>query len=184
MKFYKMARCGLMGVVGLIAGLLLGCATPLSSTQTYMPLLHLAPQALPQPLNLQQQLTFQMRGHTQRFEALLEVDEKNLNLALFSVGQTAARLQWNGQNMQETRASWLPTQVSAAQILSDLQLVFWPIEAINQALPTRWVLEKTGTVRTLKKNAQLVVTVNYKTPTDIELINHLEGYQVRIESVD
>ena len=106
----------------LLAAALAGCAaTPRTSLPKVAddcrpdqatPVLRLSPASLGKELAVQQQLSVTTRGQTQRVDVLLEVDATTVRLALVTMGQTAARLEWDGQQLSETRSSWLPAVVS------------------------------------------------------------------------
>jgi hypothetical protein len=154
---------------------LAGCA----STALRAPLLRLAPQDLGRTLSVQQHLQFTRGDQVMGVDALLEVDASAVQVALLSLGQTALRLRWDGQQLALQRAPWLPPAVSAEQILSDLQLVLWPIEAITAALPPGWALQNAPEGRSLRYGNTVVSTV-HTGPTSTELTQHLSGYRLRI----
>jgi hypothetical protein len=143
-------------------------------------LLRLAPSDLGQNLAVRQQLTFTVGTQApQQLDAYLEADATSVNLALMALGQTAARVRWDGLQLQETRAAWLPSIVSAERILSDLQLVLWPIASIAAALPAGWSVEGDGQDRVLKQGQTVVATVH--TSTDTAELHHLRlGYRLRV----
>ena len=97
----------------------------------------------------QQQITVQVRGQTHRLDALLEADSGSVRLALISMGQVVARLEWDGVNLIESRAKWLPDFVQTERILSDLQFVYWPVAAIRSELPAAWGLDEEPGARLL-----------------------------------
>ena len=173
-------------MAGALVLLVAGCvSSPPADTDRpgAAPLLRLSPQALGRSLVLQQQLTVAVRGQTHRLDVLLEADPAAVRLALVSLGQTAARLEWDGAQLKETRAAWLPSAVSSERILSDLQLVLWPAEAVRAALPPGWALAVADDrSRTLRQGDETVETVRYPTATRAELVQHRDGYRLDIES--
>ncbi|MEY4561377.1 MAG: hypothetical protein RLZZ618_654 [Pseudomonadota bacterium] len=154
------------------------------SSPASVPVLRLSPASLGRTLSLQQQLSVTARGQTQRIEVLLEADDKAVRLALVSLGQTAARLEWDGVSLKETRATWLPAAVSAERILSDLQLVMWPAEAVRQALPAGWTLQADVQQRVLAQGGETVTTVRFPQPGRADLTQSRDGYELRIDSRD
>jgi hypothetical protein len=160
-------------VVGL---LLVACAS------AGTPLLRLSPAALQRTLALQQQLVVQAGGRTERVEVLLEADASEVKLALLSLGQVAARLEWDGQSLRQSQASWWPKAVSGERVLSDLQFVLWPADAVRQALPTPWTLEATERERVLRRGDEVVMRISYPSPLRAELEHVREGYRLSIES--
>jgi hypothetical protein len=140
-----------------------GCATSPRAVEAPVavdasrPLLRLAPAALGRTLALQQQLTVTHGTETHRLEALLEADATELRLVVQAVGRSALRLRWDGTQLEQTRADWLPPQLGGERVLSDLQLAYWPVEAITAALPAGWTLEATDAHRVLREG-DVVVT--------------------------
>jgi hypothetical protein len=163
----------LLAVTGL---LLTACASMPSATF----LLRLPPSDLGHALVLRQQLVFFVGEQApQQLEAYLEADATSVNLALMALGQTAARVTWDGVQLQETRAAWLPSVVSAERILADLQLVLWPVSSIVAALPAGWSLESDGQGRVLKQGQTIVATVH--AGTGVTELNQLrQGYRLRV----
>ena len=147
-----------------------------------MPSLRLAPAALGRSLALHQQLVVEAAGETHRLDVLLEADASQLQLALLTAGQTAARLQWDGRELRHTSASWWPRTVSAERVLSDLQLVLWPAHAVCEALPAGWTLEADDGTRVLRLEGRAVATVRYEDALQAELVQHAQGYRLRVVS--
>jgi hypothetical protein len=131
--------------------------------------LRLSPASLGHDLALQQQLSFRYGQEQRTFDALLEADAHEVKLEIQAMGQSAMRLQWNGQKLDQQRAPWLPKAVRGEEILSDLQLANWPIFAIRAALPIGWSLVEDGSTRQLRKDDATVVTVRYPAPDRIEI---------------
>jgi hypothetical protein len=148
-----------------------------------MPPLRLAPAEAGQSLALAQRLTIDARGRTQTVEAMLELNESKLELALLRFGQPVARLSWDGRELTQQRVAALPPEVSAERILADLQFVMWPVESLSRALPAPWHISQHGDVRELSNDAEVVARVRYRARWDAELENLREGYRLRIESV-
>jgi len=158
-----------------------GCAsTPAPSHDT--PTLRLAPALLGRTLNLQQHLTLQAPGRDQQLDVLLEADPRHVQLGVVAMGQVAARLDWDGTTLTESKASWWPEQVSGARILSDLQLTLWPLDAIQAALPAGWRLAEDGNVRTLVQGDDVVTVITRLSPLVVELDERRARFKLKIES--
>ena len=147
------------------------------------PKLRLAPVALGRTLALQQQLTVTHGEQTHRLDALLEVDATEVRLIVQAVGRSALRLSWDGVELQETRANWLPPQLAGERVLSDLQLAYWPAEAIAAALPAGWTLEADATHRLLREGDVVVTEVRYPSAQRIEIEQRRDNFRLDIESV-
>ena len=169
-----------------LAAVLVACAAPPTSppvANRQTPLLRLSPATLGRSLALQQQLAVTAAGQTQRVEVLLEADPDVVRLAVLNLGQTVARLEWDGQRLQETRSAWWPAAVRGEFILSDVQLVWWPADAVRAALPPGWTLRETPDRRELAEGGELAVVVRYLSPAQVELDHLRAGYHLRIESI-
>jgi len=141
------------------AALLTACA---SAPQTPARLgLRLAPASLGESISVQQQLTVERSGNTNDLVAALEVDPQRLTLVGLALGMRVLSLQFDGQELSEWRHPMLPAQVRAADVLEDLQLTLWPLDAIARALPAGWTIEDQDLRRTLRLNGAIVATVSY-----------------------
>jgi len=173
--------------VPLLAGLLVACAAPPAvsppAAGREAPLLRLSPAALGGTLALQQQLVVTANGQTHRLDVLLEADPEVVRLAIFNLGQTVARMEWDGKRLEETRAAWWPAAVRGERILSDLQLVWWPADAVRGALPAGWALSAIPELRQLTDGSEIATVVRYLSPTLVEFDNLRAGYRLRIESI-
>ena len=178
-----LARRLLLGVA-LIA--VVGCAgmrpVPGGAASIDMPPLRLSPAALVRSLAQQQQIEVEAAGQLHRIDVLLEADATQLRLALLIAGQTAARLEWDGRELKHTSASWWPAAVSAERVLSDLQLMMWPAQAVREALPAGWSLEAGDRVRVLRHESRPIATVRYEDARHAELVQHAQGYRLRVVS--
>lgn len=165
--------------------LLAGCATApaRSPADGAMPALRLAPAALGHELALQQRLGFEHGDRRDSLDALVEVDASSLRLVMHAQGQVALRLEWDGTTLRQQRADWLPATLSAERVLDDLQLVFWPADAINHALPAGWRLREGAGIRELMHRGEVVATVTFPDPTRARLQQHRQGYRLDIQSV-
>lgn len=191
---FARGRAGLLWAAACGIGVLGGCAAPrptyepatfdcrAPTTPEATPLLRLPPATLGRTIAVQQQLTVTAKAQTRSIDVLLEADAESVRLALLAMGQTAARLVWDGTRLDEKRAAWLPAAVSGERILSDLQLALWPEDAVRDALPAGWFLDATPAQRVLRFQRTPVATVVYASPTRIELDQLRDGYQLVIES--
>ena len=168
--------------------LLAGCATPQArvaqrqSVAASMPVLRLPPSALPGPLALQQRLAFRHGDRSDTVDALVENDARNTRLVIHAQGQVALRLEWDGKQLTQKRAPWLPAALDGERVLSDLQLVFWPINAIEASLPAGWSLREESGRRVLRQNEAIIATVDYPQALEARLEQRALGYTLDITS--
>lgn len=166
-----------------LALLLAACATHRARPSADVPLLRLAPSALPGGMAEQQRLTFTHGERSDTVDALVEVDADAVRVVIHSQGQVALRLAWDGQSLTQSRAEWLPPQLTAERVLSDLQWVFWPTEAISASLPTGWRFCASGNERTLVRHDEVVTRVERNASDRVLLRQVRHGYQLQVVSV-
>ncbi|GAB2502211.1 DUF3261 domain-containing protein [Arenimonas alkanexedens] len=163
---------------------LAGCKAPSTRPATAPAFLFALPaSALPGGLAEQQRLSFEHGGRRETVDAQVEVDADSVRLVIHGQGQIALRMTWDGQRLSQTRMAWLPESLEAARVLSDLQLVFWPVEALREALPDGWTLATSGDERTLSDAHAVVARVAQPAPNQRVLRQLREGYVLTIESV-
>jgi hypothetical protein len=159
-----------------------------------LPPLRLSPAALGHELSVQQKLHFRFGAQQRELDALLEVDAAQVRLAVQALGQTGVSLRWDGTELVQQRASWLPEAVRGERVLDDLQFVLWPADAIRAALPAGWRLEeRTGVESNGLEDANLRQLLHGDTvwlsarrldAQRVRLENFAERYSLEIESAD
>lgn len=164
-------------------GVLAGCARPRVPTLPEPYALRLSPASLGRELALQQRMTLTVFGHTQQMDLALEADAQAVRLAVLAFGQTLARLDWDGRELKEQRAPGWPPMVTGARVLSDVQLVHWPADAIRAALPPGFSLQADEAGRVLASGSTPLVRVRYPAPGTADLDNLAGRYRLRLESV-
>jgi len=142
------------------------CALLLAACATTPPAaarlgLRLAPAALGETISVQQHLTVERAGKTNDLDAALEVDATRINLVGLALGIRVLSLDYDGREISEWRHPMLPNEVRAGDVLEDLQLTLWPVEAIAAALPAGWQIEEQGLRRTLRREGEVVATIDY-----------------------
>ncbi len=177
-------------LLGLLALALAGCTTPGVPAAVPTPAMEspqlssrLTPAKLGRDLALNQHLWIEASGNMHELDALLEVDQHELRLALLVLGNPVARLRWNGQHLDEQRSAGWPRVVTAERILDDLLLVYWPVEAIVAALPAGWDLRLDQDKRELRWQDRLIVTVDAHDLSMIKVDNWAQNYHLRIAAI-
>ncbi len=168
------------------ACLLAACAShgPVVRSQVELPPLRLSPAALGKSLSLQQRLHFAFGTQQRDLDALLETDPGEVRLLVQAMGQSGVRLSWDGKELQEQRAPWLPPAVRGERVLDDLQFVLWPADAIRTALPSGWTLEERGGERSLQHGGRVWLRSSGDAANGNAMLENLaEGYRLQIESV-
>jgi hypothetical protein len=151
-------------------------------------LLALPPSALGRQLHLAQRIGVTRGESHWSFEAQLEAEPDEVRVAAFALGQTVARMVWNGVRLEETHSTHVPDAVTPARILSDLQLAWWPEEAVRAGLPAGFAVSTTGSVRAVTRGGQPFAQVRYEGAGPIwpkmELKHLAYGYTLEIESTE
>jgi hypothetical protein len=140
--------------------LLAGCATQKPAPVARLGL-KLAPAALGESLSLQQHLTVERNGRIDELDAAIEVDAAHVDMVGLAFGQRVLSLKYDGKELTSWRHLMLPKQVRGEDVLEDMQLALWPVEAIAAALPAGWRVEEAGMVRRLYLGEELVSTITY-----------------------
>jgi hypothetical protein len=170
-------------LIAAMLAMLAACAgQPVRAPDSDLPKLRLSPASLGVEMALQQRLQVIVGDKSQTLEALLEVDASELRLGVQALGQSALTMRWDGKDLQQRRADWLPPALSADRVLFDLQLVFWPADAIRAVLPVDWSLQETPGRRVLLKAGVEVVSVDHLA-ADHSVLKHLrEAYVLDVTS--
>lgn len=149
--------------------------------------LQLAPAELGAAIELQQHLTIERNGKTDELDAALEVDANRLELVGLAFGQRVLSLNYDGVHMTEWRHFMLPAQVKAADILEDMQLTLWPLEAIRKALPDGWTIQDSNLERRLFMGDALICVIHYSAMPrwsgTVQLENLRYHYRITIVSL-
>ncbi len=125
------------------------------------PKLALSPASFGRTLSLQQQVHAEYAGRTVDFDAVLDVSPDSLTLVAMAVGQRMLTLRYDGQRLTEVRHPRLPRDVRGADILTDVQMALWPVDAVRAALPVGWTVTDSDTARTYSRDGRAVVAVSY-----------------------
>ncbi|MGL4768072.1 MAG: DUF3261 domain-containing protein [Formosimonas sp.] len=146
-------------------------------------LLTLPPSSLQQNLQLNQQMTIAYNGQSHDLDALFETTPTQVQLALIKFGRRVLTLRYDGAHLEVNKDFLVPQEIKPEQILSDVQLVFWPYESIAQQLPKGYTLIDSAQTRTLSLNGEPLYQIRYSTQNPrwqrIEL-SHLKHHYTMI----
>jgi hypothetical protein len=147
----------------------------------------LSPASFAERLSLQQRVHVEQAGREVDFDAVLDIDSTTITLVGMMMGQRIFTLRYDGSNVTESRSAFLPKEVRAEDVLSDIQLALWPAEAVRSALPAGWSLGDDSTKRVLSQDGIPRTTITYAaTPRwtgVVTLQDEQFGYRLVIRSV-
>lgn len=123
--------------------------------------LKLPPAALGETISVQQHLKVERAGRTDDMDVALQVEPEAIDMVGLAFGQRVLTVHFDGKEVKEWRHVMLPRQVRAEDVLEDMQLTLWPVEAVARALPTGWRIEEEGLRRTLYLNDEPIMKIAY-----------------------
>jgi hypothetical protein len=149
--------------------------------------LKLPPATLGASISLQQHLRVEREGRIDEIDIALEIDPDRLDLIGLALGRRILTLHYDGRQLSSWRHPSVPAQLRGEDVLEDLQLTLWPVDAIRQALPAGWRIEEDGRRRTLLWGGMPVMVIDYSGESrwsgKIELVNLRYQYRLTIHSV-
>ncbi|MCA3013180.1 MAG: DUF3261 domain-containing protein [Myxococcaceae bacterium] len=150
-------------------------------------MLALSPASCGCTLALDQRLTISHGTTSHGVDARLEIDAASVDVALLAAGQVVGTLRWDGERLEAHAPVAWPQMVTPARVLSDLQLVWWPAEAVRNALPSSWTLVEGPLTRQLRQGGLDLVSVRYEgRPPGWQkvVLERPSRYTIEIESVE
>lgn len=127
--------------------------------------LKLPPAALGQSISVQQHLKVERAGRVDDMDVALQVEPDAIDMVGLAFGQRVLTVHYDGTQVKEWRHVMLPSQVRADDVLEDMQLTLWPVDAVAQALPAGWrIIEEArgnGFLRTLTLHDEPILQITY-----------------------
>ncbi len=165
---------------------LAGCANTTPPQPVQRLNLKLAPAALGEAVSLQQHLTVERNGRIDELDAAIEIDEQRVEVVGLAFGQRVLTVRYDGKELTTWRHVMLPAQVRGEDVLADMQLALWPVEAVAASLPAGWRVEEKDQLRSLYLDRELVTTIAYSAKPrwlgTIKMNNLRYNYRLTIES--
>ncbi len=164
--------------------MLAGCATAPAPVARLA--LKLSPAAMGETISVQQHLTVERDGRIDEIDAAIEIDDKRVDLVGLAFGQRVLTLHYDGKELKTWRHVMLPSVVRGEDVLQDMQLALWPVEAIAAGLPAGWRVQEAGLERRLYRGEELVTMIAYSAKPrwsgTIKMNNLRYGYRLTIQS--
>ncbi len=159
---------------------------PTPDTTLFAPL---APASLGYAVDADQLLSAAYGARESTLRCIVTVDADTLQvIGLTASGQRVFSLRYDGTRIDGERSAFAPDQVDPLHILTDIQLAFWPLEAVATAAAQRgWqVSEPRPGLRRVSGNGRIVAEVHYAGPAPwngrIWLSNFVAGYSLDIRT--
>ena len=159
---------------------------PLQQAATFPPL---APATLGTPRSTLQLLHGAFGDRELAFQCVVEATPRQLTLVgLGAQGQRWFSLRHDGTSLAVETSPLAPAALEPRRVLADLQLLLWPLTALQQAfVGTRWqVSEPVAATRRLWRNGRLIAEVHYTGADPWQghawLSNFEFGYSLAVES--
>ena len=120
----------------------------------------LPPEALGMTVRAVQQWQILSGGRSWLILSVLDVSPHGLTLVgLSGFGRRVITLQYNGVELREEHDPRVAEELQGARILRELQLIYWPKDAVLHALPPGWHVEDTGGERIVMNAGGTVVSI-------------------------
>ncbi|HEX9872709.1 MAG TPA: DUF3261 domain-containing protein [Candidatus Tectomicrobia bacterium] len=121
----------------------------------------LPPEALGASVRAVQQWHILSGGRSWLILSVLDVSPHGLTLVgLSGFGRRVITLRYNGVELSEEHHPRVPEELEGRRILRELQLIYWPKDAVLHALPPGWHVEDTGAERVVTNAAGTVVHIH------------------------
>ena len=137
-----------------------------------------------------QQITALWPDRKEVLLCVLELDKQRIAMAgLTNDGVSLFNLTYDGKTIVLDKSPLLPDSVAPEFIITDLQLVYWPVAVLQKnLLASSWRLEIDKNHRRLYYQGNKTVEVNYLLPDaiwaeSVELINYRYNYRLQIKTI-
>jgi len=153
-----------------------------------LPLPHLA-----KPYHDQQLLTFNYNDQQNSLITLVHADTNTLTVVgLSTLGIRLFKIEYHDNAITTEQNIFIKELPSAAQILSDIMLSIWPVEAWQAKLPKGWQLVDSNLHRQLIDNTgQIIIDIEYlqqplsqKIHQPAHIKHNIFDYQITIKSME
>ncbi len=141
-------------------------------------------------INSLQLLTATIKGQSHSLLVMLTADNEQLTLVgLSSLGIRLFKVTYDAAGIHTEQSIALPDLPPAAQVLGDIMLSYWSVEAWQVQLPSGWTLLEQGSRRELRDaKGTLIIDIDYdgegdkRIPVSVE--HYVFAYRIVIESLD
>jgi hypothetical protein len=148
----------------------------------------LAPHTLGAELSVYQQVHWQHQDDSHNLEIALDIRQQSLQMVVMTtLGRRLATLSYEAGHYQLKREPGAPGNIPYQQLLADIQMVFWPLAALNAAASNSgWHFEQQQQ-RSAWYDGHLIAQINtgdsWSWQGTYEYQNLVAGYQLQLQSV-
>lgn len=178
-----------LGIVLGIALLVTSACSPLQQRGAASPeFTLLAPHTLGAELSVYQQVHWQFQQQSHNLEIALDIRQQSLQMVvLTTLGRRLATLSYESGQYQLKREPGAPDNIPYQQLLADIQVMFWPLAALNAAAGNSgWHFEQQQQ-RSAWYDGRLIARVNagdsWSWHGTYQYQNLVAGYQLQLQSV-
>lgn len=130
-------------------------------------------------------------GQSHQFESLLEWDKSSIHLAIVKFGKRIMTVNFDGAQVDVQKEPFVPNALQGEQILGDIQLVYWPTDALKRFMPPDYNIDDSQDIRILSYKGKPIYRIQYHADSDfaaprennVRLSHLLYGYEMTIQSI-
>jgi hypothetical protein len=121
------------------------------------------------------------------FQSLVSLSPEKVRVIMtLPGGPRIMTIEWSARGVAAERTALAPAELMGENVLADLVISLWDLNAVAAALPDGATVTETGGVRTVHSEGREVITVRYaddaNTTRRMVLTNHDFGYELSISS--
>ncbi|MEW5248591.1 DUF3261 domain-containing protein [Microbulbifer discodermiae] len=140
---------------------------------------------------LNQQVTVQYRDELWDLIGVSLIGSEEFRVSLLTVqGFSLMDIEYDGHKVQAQQYIDAGSQIPPQALLADMQLIYWPLEALQQSLPEPWRIQEKSSggsrLRELLLDDNLYTEVRYSTDdiwqAEVYLEQKLIGYTLKIKN--
>jgi hypothetical protein len=121
----------------------------------------------PGPFEASQTVVARHADRTVAFQAALSLSESEARVTLLAPsGPRILTLVWTETGVAEERTMLAPDQLRGVDVLTDIFMCLWPLDAVRNALGDGVTVDVSGAVRTIRTSDHVVVEISEEPATD------------------
>ncbi len=143
------------------------------------------PPGYPETVSLFQTATGRKDDRKVAFQAALELSPERVDVVILApAGPRVLSIAWTAAGVVEDRSLIAPEGLTGLNILGDIFVALWPIEAVQAALPAGTTASEEGGVRRIASGGRVVLEVVEGPPGALrQTLRNLDfGYEMTIQT--